>query len=48
MRSLLNGGIHESTFPSIKDDYSAQIKELQQKIEGLSAEIALFKGGGNL
>jgi len=48
MRGLLSGSRLQGEADSAKDDYSAQMKDLEQKVEKLSAEIALFKADRNL
>lgn len=48
MRGLLNGGNPENAGDSPGSEYFAQMKDLTQKVEKLSAEIELFKADRNL
>ena len=43
MRGLLNGANQETATDATKNEYHAQMKDLEQKVERLSAEVALFK-----
>lgn len=47
MRGLLNGSENESSDPE-RNEYSAQMRELEQKVDRLSAEIEMFKADRNL
>jgi hypothetical protein len=47
MRGLLNGTNQESGDPA-RMEYSAQMRELEQKVDKLSAEIEMFKADRNL
>lgn len=42
---LLLGASQENALISTLNEYSGQVKELQQKVERLSTEIVLLKGG---
>jgi hypothetical protein len=46
MRGLLNGANQEGD--AARSEYSAQMRDLEQKVDKLSAEIALFKADRNL
>jgi phage host-nuclease inhibitor protein Gam len=48
MRGLLNGTNHESAGEASRIEYSAQMRDLEEKVEKLSAEIALVKADRNL
>jgi hypothetical protein len=48
MRGLLNGENQESSGDGSHNEYSAQMRNLEQKVDKLSAEIALFKADRNL
>jgi len=48
MRGLLNGANQESASNASRIEYSAQMRDLEQKVEKLSAEIALVKADRNL
>lgn len=43
MRGLLSGAIQETAGDRSHSEYSAQMRDLEQKVDRLSAEIALFK-----
>ena len=47
MRGLLNGGNQETVGDGSRNEYSAQMRNLEQKVDKLSAEIALFKSDRN-
>ena len=47
IRGLLNGGDPESAGDGSRNEYSAQMRNLEQKVDKLSAEIALFKADRN-
>ena len=47
MRGLLNGANHEGG-DAARNEYSAQMRDLEQKVDKLSAEVALFKADRNL
>ena len=48
MRGLLNGAHSGSESETSRIEYSAQMRDLEQKVEKLSAEIALVKADRNL
>ena len=48
MRGLLNGTNQEGGGDAARNEYSAQMRDLEQKIDKLSAEIALFKADRSL
>lgn len=48
MRGLMSGAKQESTGEASRIEYSAQMRDLEQKVEKLSAEIALVKADRNL
>jgi hypothetical protein len=48
MRGLLSGTNQGSPGDASKVEYSAQMRDLEQKVEKLSAEIALVKADRNL
>jgi len=48
MRGLLNEPHQPGAGDGAKDEYSAQMKDLEEKVEKLSAEIALFRADRNL
>jgi phage host-nuclease inhibitor protein Gam len=48
MRGLLSGANHESVGEASRIEYSAQMRDLEEKVEKLSAEIALVKADRNL
>jgi hypothetical protein len=48
MRGLLNGADSGSGSEASRIEYSAQMRDLEQKVEKLSAEIALVKADRNL
>ncbi len=48
MRSLLNDANQRSDGEASRIEYSAQMRDLEQKVEKLSAEIALVKADRNL
>ncbi len=47
MRGLLNGANQENSGHGSSNEYSAQMRNLEQKVDKLSAEIALFKADRN-
>jgi hypothetical protein len=47
MRGLLNGTQQEHG-DAARNEYSAQMRDLEQKVDRLSAEIELFKADRNL
>jgi hypothetical protein len=47
IRGLLNGGNQENSGEGSRNEYSAQMRNLEQKVDKLSAEIALFKADRN-
>ena len=47
MRGLLSGGNHETNGDGSRNEYSAQMRNLEQKVDKLSAEIAMFKADRN-
>jgi plasmid stability protein len=47
MRSLLSGTNQEIAGDATRNEYYAQMRDLEQKAEKLSAEIALFKANHN-
>jgi phage host-nuclease inhibitor protein Gam len=47
MRSLLSGANQEIAADATKNEYYAQMRNLEQKVDRLSAEIALFKADRN-
>ncbi len=47
MRGLLSGAKQESAGNASQSEYSAQMRDLEQKVDKLSAEIALFKADRN-
>jgi hypothetical protein len=47
MRGLLNGANQESSGDGSHNEYSAQMRSLEQKVDKLSAEIALFNADRN-
>lgn len=48
MRGLLNGTNQQTNGDAARDGYSAQMRELEQRVDKLSAEIELFKADRNL
>ncbi len=48
MHSLLVGAKQETAADATRNEYYAQMKDLEQKVEKLSAEIELFKADRNL
>lgn len=48
MRGLMNGANQGSDGEASRIEYSAQMRDLEQKVEKLSAEIALVKADRNL
>jgi hypothetical protein len=48
MRSLMNGPNSGSEGEASRIEYSSQMRDLEQKVEKLSAEIALVKADRNL
>ncbi len=48
MRGLLSGANQETAGDASHNEYSAQMRDLEQKVDKLSAEIALFKADRNL
>jgi hypothetical protein len=48
MLGLMSGAKQESTGEASRIEYSAQMRDLEQKVEKLSAEIALVKADRNL
>jgi Arc/MetJ-type ribon-helix-helix transcriptional regulator len=48
MRALLDGGNRDGAFGSRMDEFHAQMKSLDRKIEQLAAEITSFKAGSEL
>ena len=47
MSVLLNGANRESTLGILTDDFRAQMRNLDQKIAQLAAEITTFKTNGS-
>ncbi len=47
MRGFLSGANQETAPDATRNEYYAQMKDLEQKVERLSAEIALFKENRN-
>ena len=47
LRGLLNGANQESSGDGSHNEYAAQMRSLEQKVDKLSAEIALFKADRN-
>jgi outer membrane murein-binding lipoprotein Lpp len=47
MRVLLNGANREDGLGSQVDEFRAQMRSLDKKIEQLAAEFTTFKGNGN-
>jgi len=47
MRVLLNGANRDEAFGSHMDEFRAQMRSLNKKIEQLAAEISTFKTDGN-
>jgi phage host-nuclease inhibitor protein Gam len=47
MRGLLNGTSQQSS-DAARNEYFAQMRDLEQKVDKLSAEIELFKADRNL
>ena len=48
MRGLLNGTNQESGNDAARNEYSTQMRELEQRVDKLSAEIEMFKADRNL
>lgn len=48
MRGLLNGTSQDSRNDAATNGYSAQMRELEQRVDKLSAEIEMFKADRNL
>lgn len=48
MRGLLSGENQETAGNGSHNEYSAQMRDLEQKVDKLSAEIALFKADRNV
>jgi phage host-nuclease inhibitor protein Gam len=48
MRGLMSGANQGSDGAASRIEYSAQMRDLEQKVEKLSAEIALVKADRNL
>ena len=48
MRALMSGNNQGSDGEASRIEYSAQMRDLEQKVEKLSAEIALVKADRNL
>jgi hypothetical protein len=48
MRSLLVGVKQETAADATRNENYAQMRDLEQKVEKLSAEVALFKADRNL
>jgi len=48
MRGLLNGTHQQSGDDTARNEYTAQMRELEQRVDKLSAEIELFKADRNL
>ena len=48
MRGLLNGTNQRNGGDAAKNEYSAQMRELEQRVDKLSAEIEMFKADRNL
>lgn len=48
MRGLLSGASQETAGNGSQNEYSAQMRDLEQKVDKLSAEIALFKADRNV
>lgn len=47
MRGLLNGAVREDAEGNQMDEFRAQMRNLDKKIEQLAAEITMIKGNGN-
>ena len=47
MRMLLNGANREDLAGSHMDEFRAQMRNLDKRIEQLAAEITMIKGNGN-
>ncbi len=48
MHGLLNGTNHQNGGDPAMNEYSAQIRELEQRVDKLSAEIETFKADRHL
>ena len=48
MRGLLNGTNQQADGDGARDGYSAQMRELEQRVDKLSAEIEMFKADRDL
>ncbi len=48
MRGLLNGTGQGNGGDRTRNEYSAQMRELEQRVDKLSAEIEMFKADRNL
>jgi phage host-nuclease inhibitor protein Gam len=48
MRGLLNGTNQGNGDDTARNQYSAQMRELEQRVDKLSAEIEMFKADRNL
>ena len=48
MRGLLSGTNQQAGGDAARDGYSAQVRELEQRVDKLSAEIEMFKADRNL
>ncbi len=48
MRGLLNDTNREAGNSAARDGYTAQMRELEQRVDKLSAEIEMFKADRNL
>jgi len=48
MRRLFDGENHEGAEAPTRSEYYSQMKDLEQKVEKLSAEIALFRADRSL
>jgi hypothetical protein len=48
MRGLLNGTNHENGGEPARNEYTVQMRELEQRVDKLSAEIEMFKADRNL
>jgi len=47
IRDLLSGENQENSGDGSRNEYSAQMRNLEQKVDKLSAEMALFKADRN-
>ena len=48
MRGVLNGTNQGNGGDTARNEYSAQMRELEQRVDKLSAEIEMFKADRNL